>query len=31
MKLDPVAAECGGLAYVNDAIPGITRERLEDG
>ena len=31
MKLDPVAAECGGLAYVNDAIPGITRERREDG
>jgi DNA topoisomerase-1 len=31
MKLDPVAAECAGLTYVTDAIPGITRQRRRDG
>jgi DNA topoisomerase-1 len=30
-KRDPVAAECAGLTYVTDAIPGITRERRADG
>ena len=31
MKPDPVAAECAGLAYVTDDIPGITRQRQGDG
>ncbi|HEV7451631.1 MAG TPA: DNA topoisomerase IB [Pseudonocardiaceae bacterium] len=29
--LDPVAAECAGLTYVTDAVPGITRHRGDDG
>jgi DNA topoisomerase-1 len=31
IKPDPAVAEAAGLAYVNDALPGITRERREDG
>jgi DNA topoisomerase IB len=29
--VDTVAAECAGLTYVTDAIPGITRQRRRDG
>src|SRR5580704_19229738 len=31
MKPDPVVAECAGLAYVTDDIPGIARQRQGDG
>ncbi|MCW2690894.1 MAG: topoisomerase [Mycobacterium sp.] len=31
VRPDPVAAECAGLTYVTDTLPGITRERGEDG
>ncbi|MCW2651895.1 MAG: topoisomerase [Mycobacterium sp.] len=31
VRPDPVAAECAGLNYINDGLPGITRERGEDG
>jgi DNA topoisomerase-1 len=31
MRPDPAAAECAGLTYVTDTIPGITRERDGDG